>query len=187
MTEVQPSEHIFDRTGLATLSDLQNEQYKRLFVALEKDQAAFLAKQSLFRSPEYIWPKDALHNWSRIWEYPYAYYHISRWRAAFPPEALPMVADVGSGVTFFPFSVARLGCNVIGIDNDPICGRDLMEATKHISAAPGSVGFRLTDGSRLPLPTASVTQFTASAFLSTYRSLPLPSRRWPGFLNHKVF
>jgi SAM-dependent methyltransferase len=142
--------HIFDRGGLASLSDLRTPEYGVLFSHLEKEQAEFLVHEQDFRSPEYRWPKDPLHEWSRIWEYPYAYHHLRRWRQTMPSGATPTVADVGSGVTFFPFSIARLGCNVICTDIDPVCETDLGRAATMHPVAPGAVQFRRSGENDLP-------------------------------------
>jgi hypothetical protein len=62
--------HPFDRSGLAALSDLQTEEWRELFTSLEDQQREFLAKEEAFRSADYPWPRDPLHTWSRVWEYP---------------------------------------------------------------------------------------------------------------------
>ena len=146
---------MFDRCGLATLSDLQTDRWRQLFGALESAQRSFLDRQHLFRSPEYPWPRDPLHTWSRVWEYPYAYHHLQRLLSA-PGGRAPKIADLGSGVTFFPFALAQLGFQVSCVDVDPTCDRDLARAASVFPHAPGSVEFRLTDGSRLPFEDASL-------------------------------
>src|SRR5262249_22624394 len=115
--------HIFDRGGLAAISDCRNPECQSLFDALAREQSGFLEKESQFRSPEYKWPRDPLRNWSRAWEYPYAYHHLRAFRERWSRPVNPVVVDVGSGVTFFPFSVARLGCDVMCTDIDPVCER----------------------------------------------------------------
>ena len=65
-------------------------------------------------------------------------------------DGLPIV-DLGSGVTFFPFAVARMGHKVVCVDMDPVCERDITRACAIIDQRPGSVSFRMTDGTRLPL------------------------------------
>jgi len=142
--------HPFDRGGLAALSDLRTSEWQELFGFLEQEQAAFLEQEAKFRSPEYKWPRDPLHTWSRVWEYPYVYYHLRKWKKGLPRSNQPRVVDLGSGVTFFPFSVARLGFHVICTDVDPICKKDLAHAAQCVNHDPGQVDFRLTDGLTLP-------------------------------------
>ena len=123
---------------------------------MEKEQAEFLAKESAFRSPDYKWPRDPLHTWSRVWEYPYAYEHLSAMRSADQAGSMPVVVDLGSGVTFFPFSVARLGYRVVCTDVDPVCGKDILRAEKAVSVSPGSVSWKATNGQELPFENNSV-------------------------------
>jgi SAM-dependent methyltransferase len=146
--------HPFDHNGLAARSDFHSTLWQDVFLALERDQSEFLAKEPLFRSPEYSWPRDPLHCWSRAWEYPFAYYHLREWRRSWQGTRRPLVVDVGSGVTFFPFSVARLDCDVVCTDTDPVCRKDLERAVAEIRQQPGRVSFRLTDGSVLPFDDA---------------------------------
>jgi SAM-dependent methyltransferase len=139
-----------DYNGIGAVSDLHTPPFRGLFEQLERDQQDFDAKASSFLSAEYRWPQSRLDNWSRAWEYPYVYHALDRWRKTLAPQARPVVADVGSGVTFFPFSVARLGCRVVCTDIDPVCQRDLARARKVIPHAPGDVDFRLAGGVELP-------------------------------------
>jgi len=141
--------HPFDRSGLAALSDLTTQAHRELFEILDKAQFEFLSKQEFFRSPEYVWPRDPLHTWSRFWEYPYVYHHLKKWRSGLNTERLPIVADIGSGVTFFPFQVAKIGCHVICADPDPVCEKDLNRAKLHLPQDPGQVDFRRIHDTRL--------------------------------------
>ena len=145
-----PTHASFESTSLATLSDLTSDRWKVLFALLERQQNDFLAHEPQFRSPSYRWPRDALHNWSRIWEYPFAYHNIEKWRQSSSGAGAPIVVDLGSGVTFFPYSVARLGCAVVCTDIDPICEIDYARANSAIPASPGSVAFRLATAGTLP-------------------------------------
>jgi len=141
---------VFNRSGLAALSDFQTPEWRELFSLLEHEQTTFLAQESRFRSPVYKWPRDPLHNWSRVWEYPYVYHHVKCWCSKLRREGVPRVLDVGSGVTFFPFSVARLGYHVICADIDPVCEIDLSRAAQYVPHKPGRVDFRLITGATLP-------------------------------------
>jgi SAM-dependent methyltransferase len=150
-SEASPVPATFDRSGLAALSDLTRPEHQAVFSLLEEQQAAFQDKEPKFRSDEYKWPRDPLHNFSRVWEYPYVYHHLAAHIETLPKGTHPVVADVGSGVTFFPFAVAKLGYSVVCTDIDPICERDLSSARACVSQSPGSVDFRLIkDGCGLP-------------------------------------
>ena len=140
---------LFDRCGLAALSDLESPEWRDLVNFLEKKQDSFLINENNFRSLEYKWPRDPLHTWSRIWEYPYIYYHLKKLRDRYE-DNYSVVVDFGSGVTFFPFAIAELGYRVICTDIDPVCAIDLPKAAQYVAHVPGQVEFRLTDGISLP-------------------------------------
>jgi SAM-dependent methyltransferase len=144
------SHHPFNRSGVAPLSDLSTPEWRSLFALLEKEQAGFLEQEAQFRSAAYKWPRDPLHWWSRAWEYPYVYFHLKRHRELWEAGHAPRLVDLGSGVTFFPFVVARLGYRVTCADIDLVCSRDLSKAKSVMSARPGEVDFRLVEGARLP-------------------------------------
>lgn len=139
----------FDRCGLAAKSDLETDNWRSLFAVMEKEQARFLASESLFRSRAYRWPRDPLHTWSRIWEYPFAYHHLREWSSSRGAVVSGPIVDLGSGVTFFPFLVAKLGRPVICVDIDPVVAQDLERAGAVVDASPGGVSFRQTDGRKL--------------------------------------
>jgi 2-polyprenyl-3-methyl-5-hydroxy-6-metoxy-1,4-benzoquinol methylase len=141
--------HIFDRSGIAALSDLQTQEWAELFTSLEREQSVFLEQEGRFRSPEYKWPRDPLHNWSRVWEYPYVYHHLKCWCDKPERQDALRVLDLGSGVTFFPFSVARLGYQVLCSDIDRVCESDLHNAALCVPHEPGTVEFRLATGTTL--------------------------------------
>ena len=147
---------VFDRSGLVALSDLNNPEYQNLFTKLEISQEAFLDKEGEFRSPGYRWPRDVLHFWSRIWEYPYVYYHLKEHAATLGPDFEAKVADLGSAVTFFPFSAAKLGYRVHCLDIDATCGPDIERATAAVPHQPGKIDFRLISNGRLPLKDGEV-------------------------------
>ena len=148
------SSNLFDFMGFAAKTDLENEDWKILFTSLERDQAVFLNHQDAFRSKEYKWPRDPLHTWSRLWEYPYVYYHLQRIQEQSPNEKLK-VLDFGSGVTFFPFSVAQLGYDVTCADIDPVCAVDIPAAAQVVRYAPGSVNVALIKNGVIPVESES--------------------------------
>ena len=138
------------RSGLAALSDLDSDEWREVYETLAGEQEAVLRKEGEFRSADYRWPRDALRNWSRSWEYPYVYSCLRRWRASWSGTSQPLVLDVGSGVTFFPFAVAKLGVTVRCLDVDPVCERDLSRAAGVVDCGPGSVSAALSRPHELP-------------------------------------
>jgi SAM-dependent methyltransferase len=141
---------------LAARSDFGTSQWRELFETLERQQTEFLSREAQFRSPEYHWPWDPLHNWSRAWEYPYTYYHLKEFRRLWVASRRPLALDFGSGVTFFPFTVARLGYEIVCFDNDPVCHHDLERAIAVTEHHPGHVRSCLSADGRVPLPDGSV-------------------------------
>lgn len=144
-------DNVFRRSGLAALSDLESPVPRQLFSLLEQEQDAFLKRQSGFLRPDYPWPRDPLHTWSRVWEYPYTYYHLKRLAETLTPRDNLAVVDLGSAVTFFPFVVAKLGYRVHCLDIDAACGPDLDRAASAIVHAPGSIDFGLISEGGVPL------------------------------------
>lgn len=118
----------FFRSGLAARTDLQSPNYERIFSILEMVQDRFLKFQSNFRSTDYKWAIDALHWWSRIWEYPYVLHHLIKIKQYNFQNAKIKVMDFGSGVTFFPFLLHETGFEVTCVDNDAICVNDIIKA-----------------------------------------------------------
>jgi SAM-dependent methyltransferase len=151
------SRNPFDRSGLASLDDLESPYWRETFCRLEEFQRQFLSRQQEFISPEYKWPVDTLHEWSRVWEYPYVYFHLKAWlERRTPTDALPRVLDFGSGVTFFPFVLAAEGLWVEAVDVDPVVERDLGRAIELMPCSPGRVSFTRCSQDHIPLEDASV-------------------------------
>ncbi len=144
---------VFDYSGLASLSDLGSPDWKELFHVLEGRQEEFSRQSHRFRSEGYTWPAKPLYSWSWVWEYPYAYYHLKDFIQA--SSGTPKVADIGSGVTFMPFSIADLGADVVCADIDPICGVDLPRASTVIRHN-GTVSFRAIQEGPLPFADAEL-------------------------------
>jgi len=150
------SASIFDRNGLAALRDLATDEWKTIFTTLEKEQQWFLGQEKLFKGGEYAWPNDPLHTWSRVWEYPYITHHLRWLKRRFSRTKSPVVLDVGCGVTFFPFTVAKQGFNVRCIDNDPVCEADMNKAIQLLATPREKITFRRSNGNALPVRDASV-------------------------------
>jgi len=90
----------------------------------------------------YRWIRDALHQWSRIYEYPFCFHHLR--------QSLPVgskVLDAGAGVTFFPFLLEK-DYQVTCVDRD-----DYEQVYRVINAGAGTrVQFLQTDLHNIPLP-----------------------------------
>jgi 2-polyprenyl-3-methyl-5-hydroxy-6-metoxy-1,4-benzoquinol methylase len=142
--------HIFDRSGIAALSDLKTQEWSELYDFLKKDHDDFFNKQNEFLDKNYKWPRQPLYSWSRIWEYPYIYYHLRQWGKKYQRQIIPAVVDFGSGVTFFPFSVAKMGIHVTCVDIDPVCEGSINNAKKIITSAPGNIDFKKIDNDKIP-------------------------------------
>ncbi len=149
-------DHIFKRCGLASVVDFQSKQWAALFRLMVVEENRFLSHENDFRGPDYIWPKEALKNWSRVWEYPYVYSHLQAWMASGRNDRALTFVDYGSGVTFFPFALAKLNYNIICVDIDPVCVKGVRAATNFVPPGPGKITACLLDGSRIPLKKNSV-------------------------------
>jgi len=162
----------FNYSGFASLEDLESQEWQELFKQLEKIQEEFLSHEQNFRSPEYIWIRDPLHNWSRVWEYPYVLYHLRKWRRTLGAGQNPAIIDFGSGVTFFPFAIAQEGFKVVAMDIDPICEKDFQRASQMVSASPGSVEFILSQEKSIPLQNNAVSAIYCISVLEHVADLP---------------
>lgn len=141
----------FERCGLASLDDLDDEEWAALFEMIERDQSNFLSAEEKFHSPEYKWPADALHNCFRIWEYPYVLANLKKWLAQLNVDTVPKVLDFGSGVTFFPFSLAKEGFDVIAMDIDPVVESGFQKAIEVTPCYPGRVDFLMSTENSIPI------------------------------------
>jgi SAM-dependent methyltransferase len=163
----------FDRSGLASLDDLGTSECRGLLAALEGAQAEFLLHEAQFRSADYKWPRDPLHTWSRIWEYPYVLHHLRTWRSRRTAEGPVKVMDFGSGVTFFPFALVAEGFDVTAVDIDPVAERDFNRANHAVTRGPGRAQFVTASPERVPLSDASVDGIYS---VSVLEHVPDPAR-----------
>jgi len=149
-------ERPFDRSGFASLDDLDALPWQHIYSKLENYQQRFLDNEDKFRSPSYIWPSAPLQKWSRVWEYPYVAYHVDRWQATNLLTKNLSIVDLGSGVTFFPLWLASEGYQVSAVDNDPIGIRDYPLACSALNVPQENLKFHLSDANNLPFDDNSV-------------------------------
>jgi len=146
------SHRAFKCSGLASLDDLDTPEWRVIFGKLENIQNEFLTLNP--HSKEYKWRRDPLHTCNRVWEYPFVYHQFAnRWKRQ--ADIQSFAVDLGSGATFFPFAVARLGWDVLAVDHDPESGRSLDAACSSLTTGSGSVKFELGDIRKLTLKGAS--------------------------------
>ena len=145
---------VFHRSGFAACDDLNSDEWKELYKLLKGEQDTFLSHEERFRSPGYRWPRDPLHTWSRLWEYAYVYYHLRRCLQESLVAPTPSIVDLGSGVTFLPFAIAKLGCNVTCVDPDPIVGVDIPRAAAALDIS--HVTARVANEGSIPLASGTV-------------------------------
>src|SRR5437762_501231 len=99
-------------SGVPTLGSYEEILRSRLFRKIETFSNQFVASQSsILQTYGRKWVPDPLHQWSRQWEYPFAYVHIKDWLSEQRRDDV-RVLDAGSGITFFPFLVAATFPNV---------------------------------------------------------------------------
>jgi SAM-dependent methyltransferase len=147
-------ENPFDRSGLASLDDLSTPEWHSLFPLLESIQSEFVAAQP--HCPDYPWPRDPLHNCIRVWEYPFVYHQLNSCRGVIGGHSLPLIIDLGSGATFFPFAIARLGYSVIAVDADARAKTSMDRAIGAVSTGAGEVTSLMSDARLMALETDSV-------------------------------
>lgn len=171
LTNYSNHKHPFARCGFAALEDLKTQECKSLLTYLESHQSDF--QSHVRHSPEYIWSRDPLRTWSRVWEYPYVLYHLSELRTRLTNSERPTAIDFGCGVTFFPFAAASLGFRVICVDNEPLCERDLSDVIdKMPHCAASVVSCRTVDGTSLPFESGTIDVVYS---ISVLEHLPEPA------------
>jgi len=143
--------------GYVILSDLDSPERQLLYAEMEAWQDRFLRKtaQSQWRS-WFSWPPDPLRQWSRQWEYPYAFAGLSTLKS----EA--RLLDAGSGLTFFPYYCEAKGLRVTCLDAEPRYGPAYEETNRTLG---GSVVFVEGPLEAIPLPEASFDAVTCISVL----------------------
>ena len=113
------SNNLLNYSGLAELSNLASNDWSIFMKLLEKQQTIFIRNQNRIFDKNYSWPKDPLHTWSRLWEYPYVLFHIRQSFFKINKKQKIKILDFGSGVTFFPFILSNEGYSVVATDIIP--------------------------------------------------------------------
>ena len=106
---------------IARVSDSRRSEFLEAFRELEQFSNRYVREMSekgLFPAA-YPWPLDPLHNWTRWWEYTFAWLHI---RDILKTRTPVHILDIGSALTFFPVFLAHQGAHVYALDVDARMG-----------------------------------------------------------------
>ena len=137
-------------SGVPSLANYDALLDTKMFHGLRAAASGFLARHSdLLASYRRRWVSDPLHQWSRQWEYPYAWERMEE-RTKRSDRSPFRVLDAGSGVTFFPYLLSqRLDVEVTCVDND----QRLVSPHQQLRQRTGaSVAFKAADLRQLPEP-----------------------------------
>lgn len=141
--------------GIPTLEAMERLRRSEGFGEMLRFSDQFLLRfRRILRGYRWNPGTNPLRNWSRQWEYPFAWQRL-RELAAGQAAAAPRVLDAGSGLTFFPYYVAGHlpGARVTCCD----CERAYAPKFRAISRILGHdrVEFVVADLRNLPFPDAS--------------------------------
>jgi 2-polyprenyl-3-methyl-5-hydroxy-6-metoxy-1,4-benzoquinol methylase len=108
--------------GIPPISDYTELLKTDLFLEMESFSNAFI-KAHAKALREYPWEADPFHQWSRQWEYPFAYLYIQQYvqlAYVIHTNYKFRILDAGSGCTFFPYFLSyRIPNSIIHCcDND---------------------------------------------------------------------
>jgi 2-polyprenyl-3-methyl-5-hydroxy-6-metoxy-1,4-benzoquinol methylase len=133
-----------ERNGYAMLSDLELPEHVAILRSMEAFQAEFVAQTRPIWRHGLAITGDTLYNFSRQWEYPYAWVNLG--------ARTGRILDAGSGMTFFPYLLAASGFEVQCCD----ANRSLASEFDHARSLTGyRVGFAAGSIAEMPYPAAS--------------------------------
>lgn len=98
-------------SGIPKIPDVVQALESETFNKMQRYSEIY-CRENLRHLAKYRWIKDALNQWSRIYEYPFCFENLKR-------ELISgsKVLDAGSGVTFFPFFLSSF-YKVVSVDLD---------------------------------------------------------------------
>lgn len=151
----------------ADIEDFNSAEFRKNYLELEKFSNRFLksALKFNFFPKDYPWPVDPFHNWSRIWEYPFVWKQIKDIKRV--GRNFLRIADLGSGLTFFPWFLACKGNKVYALDNNPelIPPKQVVEKMKKELNIKGNIIYLLSDAVKISLRNNSVDAVTSISLL----------------------
>jgi len=93
--------------GFPFIRDYKELLKSNLFLEMETFSNAF-GRNHIKDLSGYSWTPDSLHQWSRMWEYPFSYSYIRQFLCVnniMNVSQRTSILDAGSGCTFFPYYV----------------------------------------------------------------------------------
>jgi SAM-dependent methyltransferase len=123
------------RQGMALRSDLQTEEFRRIFAQLKGFNLRFLDCASINQTSA-RWSRNPLEHWSRVWEYPFCTNNVGNTPGA-------RLLDAGSGLTFLPFYLNSKGVRVYCVDADRRIKRNFSICNRALGADVCLVGSTL--------------------------------------------
>ncbi len=135
--------HNYSGNRLGCISDFLTSEWKESYKELEyysNQYIDFMLYNDLF-PPSYGWPIDPMHNFTRIWEYPYMWFQIRKYMPVLSCVR-PKVLDIGSALTFFPLFLASRGYEVVASDVDPKMRQNFIRIQKAADPPPGITDIR---------------------------------------------
>jgi len=106
--------------GIPSINAYKNLLKTDFFREMESFSNAFLeAHSKALKDYSRRWVADPFHQWSRQWEYPFAYSYIQHFMTAKERDEV-RILDGGSGCTFFPYYLSNRypNCQISCCDND---------------------------------------------------------------------
>ena len=110
------------KQGLVKITDYEKLSANQELMELEVFSKIFLSQNiDILKPYARRWASDPLHQWSRIWEYPFATDAIKNYLARSHDRKL-RVLDAGSGITFFPYFIKSQfsTLDIVCLDYDPM-------------------------------------------------------------------
>lgn len=105
--------------GIPLIDNYQKLANDGLFLEMERFSNDFIGRfASALKA--YNWVSDPFHQWSRQWEYPFAYSYLEEYIGDKLKGAMNIL-DAGSGITFFPYYIISAFNNsskLICLDSD---------------------------------------------------------------------
>ncbi len=151
----------------AEIDDFNSGEYRENYFELEEFSNRFLklALKLDFFPKDYPWPVDPFHNWSRIWEYPWVWKQIKKIKN-YGKKSL-RIADLGSGLTFFPWFLAGKGNSVYALDNNLglIPAKKMIGKIKRELDIKGDISYLASDAAKISLRDDSVDAVTNISLL----------------------